>query len=827
MFSSYSIKSKLSGTVVLTTFLALFIANGILLTQDYIATKKEFKAELSTQGKVLSEHITAALLFDDSDSGNDILSAIKHNPSIISAEVFGQNNAVFVHYHNREYDEILSEDVHQTAAHHVNKNLIVSEHSVIYNGEPIGKVVIYASNEKIIANLRHFILVSIAVTLLALFLAVLISQRLQRFIYQPIEQLAQTAKEVSAHKNYKIRAKIFSQDELGKFSGVFNDMLDHIQERDDKLESTVHQRTLELHQKNEELEAEVYERTQAENRLKESDVRFRGAFDNAAIGMALVAKDHSIYQVNQALTNILGYTEAQLIGTQFKFLTHNDDILTSIEKHQMLVKGDISHYQLEKRYLHKNGDIIWGLLNVSSIRDSDDQFLYAIAQIQDITEAHELSEQLSYQATHDSLTDLVNRREFERRLHSELQSIALGSKTEHALCYIDLDQFKVINDTCGHVAGDELLRQLASSMKTILRKRDLLARLGGDEFGVLMEDCSLEQAKRVATLICTTVEEFRFSWEDKTFNLGASIGLTTINQHSSNVVEVMKRADAACYVAKELGRNRIHVYLEEDTSLAQRHGEMQWVSKINAALDDNRFRVYAQPILNLETAQINHYELLLRMEDETGAIIPPGAFLPAAERYNLISKIDKWMLDTAFRWLENESRHVPDLAFCSLNLSGLTLGDNHFLDHVLQMIEQAHFPTNRICFEITETAANAHLNNAMTFINALKDKGCLFALDDFGSGVSSFAYLKNLPVDYLKIDGMFVKDMVDDPIDFAMVKSINEIGQVMGKKTIAEFVENDAIQEKLMEIGVNYAQGYGVGKPVPLETITTGSVEIS
>jgi len=496
----------------------------------------------------------------------------------------------------------------------------------------------------------------------------------------------------------------------------------------------------------------------------------------------------------------------------------------SIDQHYKLVHGELSHYQLEKRYIHESGKIIWGLLNVSSVRGINNEFLYAIAQVQDITEAHNLSDRLSYQASHDALTDLVNRREFERRLDRVVEDIEI-EKSEHALLYIDLDQFKIVNDTCGHTAGDELLHQIANVMEEKIRQRDTLARIGGDEFGVLMEHCKIEQAMRVANVIREAVEEFRFVWGDKIFSVGASIGVTTITLLSKDVTEILKQADAACYAAKESGRNRVHLYNEKDTSLANRYGDMQWVSRISSALEENRFHLYAQPIMNIENSETTHYELLLRMEDEAGAIIPPGAFLPAAERYNLISKLDRWVINTAFQWLTDFPESREHISFCSINVSGQNLGDDQFRDYVMEKLKETKIDTSKVCFEITETAAIANLSNAMDFIITLKSMGCLFALDDFGSGVSSFAYLKNLPVDYLKIDGMFVKDIVEDPIDFAMVRSINEIGHVMGKKTIAEFVEDDAILDKLRSIGVDYAQGYGIGMPAPLEFISSFNVK--
>ena len=425
---------------------------------------------------------------------------------------------------------------------------------------------------------------------------------------------------------------------------------------------------------------------------------------------------------------------------------------------------------------------------------------------------------LTYQASHDALTGLVNRREFENRAE-RLLSTKGQKKGEHALCYMDLDQFKVINDNYGHNAGDELLRQLGAELQKVVRKSDTLARLGGDEFGVLMERCSLDDAYRVADSLLKVIQEHLFLWEEHSLRIGASIGLVSIPQTAADLTQLLQNADAACYRAKDTGRNRIHIFNDDDTEIAQRLGEMKWVERIHHALESNLFCLYAQAIVPLSSSSDKHYEILIRMQGEDGRIIPPGAFLPAAEQFNLIAKIDQWVIRKSFQFLSANPVFLKQVSFCSINLSGQSLSSSDILDFIIDQLEQSGVDGSKLCFEITETAAISNLKIATKFISILKGLGCQFALDDFGSGLSSFAYLKNLSVDYLKIDGMFVKDIVDDPIDHAMVKSINEIGQVMGMKTIAEFVENDEIKHMLCEIGVNYAQGYGIEEPLPLDTI--------
>ena len=423
-------------------------------------------------------------------------------------------------------------------------------------------------------------------------------------------------------------------------------------------------------------------------------------------------------------------------------------------------------------------------------------------------------EKLTYR---DVLTGVFNRRAFESHVTQALES-AKNEGTPHALCYMDLDQFKVVNDTCGHIAGDELLRQIAARLQLTLREADILARLGGDEFGVLLSGCSMRKAEEIAEGLRQAIKSLRFVWEDKVFDIGVSIGLVAMTGDASCLGDVLKAADAACYMAKDLGRNRIHVYQHDDKDLAQRYGEMQWVSKITQALEEDRFQLYCQPIVPLaeENKASAYFELLIRMPDDRGQPVPPMAFLPAAERYNLIGSIDRWVVNAACELFKEHSyffeRQAPVLA---INLSGQSLGDASFLEFVVEQLAQPEVKPELLCFEITETAAITHLVSAKRFIDVLRRKGCRFALDDFGSGLSSFAYLKSLHVDCLKIDGHFVKNMVNDPIDQAMVAAINQVGHLMGMQTVAEFVENDQIVLALQEVGVDFAQGYCIAKPIP------------
>lgn len=452
--------------------------------------------------------------------------------------------------------------------------------------------------------------------------------------------------------------------------------------------------------------------------------------------------------------------------------------------------------------------------------DDQNRPLKSFGTEQDITERKELSEELAYRATHDALTGLINRSEFDRRLRRVLES-ARNGRGEHALCYLDLDQFKVINDTCGHVAGDELLRQLSQLLTTCLRERDTLARLGGDEFGVLMEHCPIGRAREVANKVRKAVAGFRFVWDGRAFHVGVSIGLVPVNEVSESAFNVLSAADSACYAAKDEGRNRVHVFDLDDTGLAKRRGEMQWVARLEKALEEERFQLWVQRITPLAAPGEDgeRFELLLRLMDESGEIIMPRDFLPAAERYGLASKIDRWVIGRALAWLGRGTTMLNRVSLCSINLSGTSLADEDFLRLVQRRLARTRIPAHKICFEITEVATIANLSRAMTFMKALSQQGCQFALDDFGSGLSSFAYLKTLPVHYLKIDGTFVKDILGDEVDLALVRAINDVGKVMGKQTIAKFVESDTVLGKLREIGVDYAQGHAIGRAVPISEI--------
>ncbi|QRY82513.1 EAL domain-containing protein [Pseudomonas sp. PDNC002] len=543
----------------------------------------------------------------------------------------------------------------------------------------------------------------------------------------------------------------------------------------------------------------------------------------AAIGDGVVTLDEfeCIAYFNPAAERMIGWDNSMAVGLPLRSLLRVLD--ESSEEEGLPLVGQILRGEVEggsetsKLIQRLDGTSVAVTLVATPIH-AESHVVGVVLVLHDMTRERQYMASLSWQATHDALTGLTNRREFEFRLKQALESSA-DTHGQHSLMYLDLDQFKLVNDTCGHAAGDELLRQVCSVLQQCLRDGDTLARLGGDEFGILLEHCPPDMAVQIAERIRLTVQALHFMWEGRGFNITVSIGVVHISAMLVSVEEALRCADMACYMAKEKGRNRAQVFRPDDTELSNRVGEMAWVQRIRLALEEERFCLFAQPIFPVDprAEEGAHVELLLRLNDECGRVVAPINFIPAAERYGLMPDIDRWVVENAFKIL---AARVADGGYepihtCAINLSGATIGDDTFLDFLRELQPRYGIAPSNICFEITETSAIANLVNATRFIQELKALGYRFSLDDFCAGMSSFVYLKHLPVDYLKIDGSFIKDMLEDPIDRAMVQVINQIGHVMGKRTVAEFVETQEILDVLREIGIDYAQGYGLARPQP------------
>lgn len=519
-------------------------------------------------------------------------------------------------------------------------------------------------------------------------------------------------------------------------------------------------------------------------------------------------------RVNPAFSQVLGYSEAELKQKPTIDLIHPEDRAASEREIENLRLG-IPSVRFENRYRCRDGS--YRYLQWMAASSHKENCIYAVAR--DVTLDRNLTQQLAWQSRHDHLTSLPNRREFERQIVEIVRTKATATK-QHIFCYLDLDRFRVINDLCGHVVGDELLRQVASLLQRETGDDSVVFRLGGDEFGILLRGYSLEEAEIFAHKIRLAIKDSLFQWQDTNHPLGVSIGIVEMNQETRDFSSLLNAADIACAAAKEQGRNWIRVYSPQDRELVKQRGEKYWIAKLNSALEQDQFRLYCQKIAPLQDEQgSNHYEILLRLFDENGSLIPPMEFIPAAERYDLMPSIDRWVIANFFDSYEahcQEHGYQPDGTVYTINLSGASINSDRFFAFLKQQFAFHNISPQRICFEITETVTINNLNKAARFIREIKDIGCSFALDDFGSGASSFNYLKNLPVDYLKIDGHFVKNMVHDLFDRTTVEFFNRLSKMRNIQTIAEFVENDAIISQLKEIGINYAQGYGIDKPAPL-----------
>ncbi len=500
-----------------------------------------------------------------------------------------------------------------------------------------------------------------------------------------------------------------------------------------------------------------------------------------------------------------------------------------------LLKAHLAYPQRQQfhhkyRLLHADGNYRWVIKDFNLVTErltgkqasgADARPISEVCHLlifHDVTQERGYARQLAWQASHDPLTHLFNRQKFIQSI-DECIAKARRQQTHHVLCCMDLDHFKTVNDTCGHAAGDQLLRRIADLWRTKIRASDSLARLGGDEFGLLLYDCKLDRAIEIANNLCQSIQTFRFTYDNKTFNLGVSIGLVPITQQTINTEAALQLADSACYRAKDKGRNRVQVHDQDDQEVQQYSSDSQWFARITKALDEDQFVLYEQAILPARTdsTDISLSEILLRLKEGEETILPM-AFIPPAERYNLMPKIDRWVIRHFLAYLSSRHARLTDPVdkLYSINLSGCSINDESFIDFVKEQLEQHPTGVKALCFEITETVAISNLPKAASFMLELKQLGCQFALDDFGSGMSSFTYLKHLPVDFLKIDGNFVKEAAEDHITCAMLEAINQVGHVMELKTIAEYVENQPILDKVRELGIDYVQGFAIKKPTRL-----------
>lgn len=681
-----------------------------------------------------------------------------------------------------------------------NKNLVSFSKEISYESEVFGVLSIDWSTQRLDQEvIQHITIMRYWVIASLLTLTLIIILLIHFFAVRPIGIIHQHLLSLNIG-NLKSRVDVHSSRELSLLSNSVNNLAD----------------ALELQKLRE------YELESARKELFEAKEIAEITLHSIGDGVISTDVEGYVQYLNPISEKLTGWSNEEARGKPIEKIFNlvdelNRQPLPSIIRH-CLQGNETTATNSYPLLIAKSGQESAINNSGSPIRNRNGEIIGAVMVFHDVTESRNLTRELEYQASHDSLTDLINRKEFDRQLFQFREDI-VHKEQRHTLLYIDLDQFKIVNDSCGHAAGDALLQQLSLLISNELRRGDVFARLGGDEFGILLNECPLKFGITIAESIRKTVEHFRFVWNDIGFSIGTSIGIVAITLESADAETLLEQADEACYSAKELGRNRYHVFIEEDDEVIRRQGEMNWLGKVNAALAEDRLVLYQQTILPLQRVKCsseNHIEILVRLVELDGTLIPPSAFIPAAERYGLMPKVDYWVISRTMAWFRQNPKKMQSLELCNINLSGKSLSDGALLSYIETQLDSPEIDASKFCFELTETAAVSNLTLALHFMQRLKRKGCLFALDDFGSGMSSFGYLKSLPVDYLKIDGMFVKDIVHDKISMAMVASINEVGQVMGKRTIAEFVETQEILESLRTIGVDFAQGYCISKPVPL-----------
>ena len=664
--------------------------------------------------------------------------------------------------------------------------------------QTISALIYYPNQKQEVADIRKNMLLTIGLSVFIF--GLVLQQILHRVLSGPFVKMVNTAHAFSKGDD-SVRFDENRDDEFGYLGKFINNAIDSMFTTQGKLKEALKRAEtseIELSHQKEQAEVTLHSITDS---VITVDLNGIIQYINPAAESLFSTKNKDVYNLHLFdLVRIVSDSSGENIDDPLN-KCFSEQKTVHLPEHSSLIAGENVVVAVEA--------------SIAPMKNNEGDIIGAVMVIQDVSHTRKLTRQLSYQASHDMLTGLYNRLKFEEYLEEALLNVREENRV-HSLCYLDLDQFKLVNDTCGHVAGDELLRQLPELFHNVLRSGDIVARLGGDEFGILLENCELNKATVIADKIRQEVKDFRFVWEDKVFTIGVSIGVVGIDENTTDMSKIMTSADLACYAAKDSGRNRVHVYEHSDELVSERHGEMHWTGRIARAMEENRFRLYRQPIVGLTGDTNEHFEVLIRMIDENGEIVPPGAFIPAAERYNLMAGIDRWVIREVFKLIAENDPSDPVKGtdkIISINLSGDSLSDEGLYDYIISLKHEFAISLKNICFEITETVAISNLVKATTLINELKNHGCRFSLDDFGSGLSSFAYLKNLPVNYIKIDGSFVRDVSRDPIDRAMVVSIQQMGKAMELCTIAEWVEDEETLDALKEIGVNYVQGYHLGRP--------------
>ncbi len=816
---------KIQSKVFLVTLLPLVIT-GFLLSSFFIWSKiSDIDAALDAKGQSTADLLSPAAEYGVL-SGNEatltrLIYASAHDPDIMAIIVSDEQGRPIAHTNPSGWA-----DLEKTVQSDNEVLFKTFESPIFYSSlavddygsgtstdgasglvqELIGNMQVIVTREHAIKQQTDVLINGFLITAVAILITAYFAALMARSVTSPICCLTLITDAISKGELHK-RVAVNAGGEIGMLQEGINAMATSLERARDK------------------------ERERADDELFIEKVKAQTTLESLGEGVITTDASGAITYLNPAAEKLTGWTffsaHRRPLHEVFKVISSNTHVPIDYPIYDCIDGGNTIHHDFLLTLARHDGKEFIIQDTATPIRDSHDDIIGMVLVFHDFSKLHRMSERLAYQASHDDLTGLLNRREFEAQLSRALIE-ANDEATEHALCYIDLDQFKVVNDTCGHKAGDELLRQLTLQINKKIRKHDVFARLGGDEFGIILKDCSMNSAEKLATLIKDTTSAFRFTWQQHTFEIGASIGLVPIAHGHATTSDLMMTADSACYIAKDKGRNRIHIYEPTDKDIIQRSGDMLWLQTLNKSIESNRFVLFSQLIAPANETQglTRYHEILIRMKDGEKGLIQPGLFIPAAERYQLMPAIDKWVIGNTFTTLAEAGlagREVGlDTPGFSVNLSAQSLTDNTFLDYVIEQFETSGLNPGLITFEITETAAIANLARAIEVIEKLKQLGCSFSLDDFGSGLSSFAYLSNLPVDNIKIDGHFVCDIVNNPVSRSIVESIAQIGRVMGLKTIAEFVENDAILQEAKDCGIDFVQGYGIERPRPLQEVLVG-----
>lgn len=825
-------KLNLRGKILVIATAVMLCAIGAVIATSTFLSSREYEDALQSRSLAIGKSLTIqferllqlGLDVDDITGFEEqCREVVQTYPGIDVAMVVSADGRILFHSDNRlagtPQDAAFADSLRagaeaiitQSADGMVRYNVVIPARTP--QGDHVASIVVGFPAELIAEKLERILWSDLGVAVLVLLTGMaMLYVALVRFVTRPLGSLTATVSRLrEAPLDLTRRTSVASGDELGELGSTFNGLMDELQNT--TVSKTELEKTLQELQR---VSAALFEQ-------KEHLEVTLGSIGDAVIGVDMTM---SVRYLNPVAERILDWPlEAaagrplrevlKLVGSATQAAIPNPFGPVFRDGRTVTNKTDVE-------LLRRNAPIAVNY-TAAAMRGPAGEITGGVLTLRDVSAERSMAQRLSWEASHDPLTGLINRREFTTRVEVALAASRTQGQ-QHAVCFMDLDRFKVVNDTGGHAAGDEFLKILASVLKSRIRQSDSLARLGGDEFALLLEGCSMDRAQLIAADLLSTVKDFRFDFKGKTFTVGISIGLAPVTG-DANCGEVLSMADTACYLAKEQGRNRVCVYRVDNSDIVTRRREASWVTRINSALAEDRFVLYYQDYLALkpEDAERDHLEVLLRMIDEEGNLIPPGSFLPAAERYNLMPAIDRMVIKkvfTAYRWLVAERGGRP--LTCAINLSGTSLNTSDLFEFIRQQAAEHALPPGSICFEITETAAINNLRNAAEFVRHCKSIGMLFALDDFGTGASSFGYLKNLPVDYLKIDGSFVRNMEGDGVDRAMTETINRIGKIMGIRTVAEYAENDNIIRELRKIGVDYAQGFGVCMPAPLFGLKSG-----